>query len=132
MSDEAERARALVRPFVARFYEISRADPALGPLFEAAIHDWAGHMEIVVDFWVTALLGVPLYGGTAYGAHVGLPVEEHHFPRWLAALEQAGSETLPPELAERAMARARHMAMSFKAGLLPFRRADGSWGRTPG
>lgn len=123
--------RAMILAFVRRFYEISRADAELGPLFEAAIKDWDAHVEIVANFWATALLGLKLYEGTAYSPHVGLPIEEHHFGRWLTALDRAGKDTLPPELAERAMARARHMAMSFKAGLLPFKRADGSWGRTP-
>ena len=122
---------AMIRAFVLRFYEITRADPELGPLFEAAIKDWDAHVNIVASFWSTALLGTKRYAGTAYAPHVGLPIEEHHFGRWLTALDRAGKDTLPPELAERAMARARHMAMSFKAGLLPFKRPDGSWSRTP-
>lgn len=131
MSENPPVTDDIIRAFVLRFYEIARADPALGPLFEAAIKDWPAHVQVVTDFWATALLGVKRYPGTAYAPHVGLPIEEHHFGRWLTALHQAGQETLPPELAERAMARARHMAMSFKAGLLPFKRPDGGWARTP-
>jgi len=126
-----EAGEDAIRAFVLRFYEIARADPDLGPIFENAIHDWDAHVKIIVDFWSTALLGTKRYTGTAYAAHAGLPIEEHHFALWLTALDRAGKETLPPELAARAMARARHMAMSFKTGLLPFKRADGSWSRTP-
>ena len=131
MTQNQAQPQEMIRAFVLRFYEISRADPQLGPLFEAAIQDWDHHVQIVTDFWSTALLGMKLYTGTAYAPHVGLPIEEHHFGRWLTALDRAAKETLPPALAERAMARARHMAVSFKTGLLPFKRPDGSWGRTP-
>jgi hemoglobin len=131
MTDASPADQAAIARFVHRFYELARADDALGPLFEAAITDWEAHEKIVADFWSTALLGLKLYPGTAYAPHAGLPIEEHHFDRWLTALDRAGRDTLPPELAEKAMKRARHMAMSFKAGLLPFKRADGSWGRTP-
>ena len=127
----AAHDEAAIRAFVLRFYEISRADPELGPLFEAHIKDWDAHVKIVSDFWSTALLGTKRYPGNAYTAHIGLPVEEQHFTRWLNALDRAGQDTLPPDLAERSMARARHMAMSFKTGLLPFKQPDGRWTREP-
>jgi len=131
MSTEHPADEATILAFVRRFYEIARADDELGPIFEAAINDWDAHMAIMTNFWSTALLGVKTYQGTGYAPHIGLPIEEHHFERWLAALDRAGKDVLPSALAERAMARARHMAMSFKTGLLPFKRADGTWSRTP-
>jgi hemoglobin len=132
MSEPTRAAdEATIRAFVLRFYEISRADPELGPLFEAAIKDWDHHVQVVSDFWSTALLGTKRYVGTAYAPHVGLPIEEHHFARWLMALDRAGKDVLPPELAERAMARARHMMVSMKAGLLPFKKPDGSRSSKP-
>lgn len=123
---------ATIVAFVQRFYEIARADPELAPVFDSAIKNWDAHFKVFGDFWSTALLGSGRYQGTGYTAHMNLPVEEYHFDHWLQALETAARETLPPEAAERAMARARHMAMSYKSGLLPFRRADGTWSRTPG
>ena len=131
MSTQRLADEATIFAFVQRFYQIARADDELGPLFEAAITDWDRHMAIFANFWATALLGAKKYEGTGYAPHIGLPIEEHHFTRWLAALDCAGKDVLPPELAERSMARARHMAMSFKTGLLPFKRADGTWSRTP-
>ena len=128
---ERKADEATIRAFVLRFYEITADDEFLGPLFEAEIKDWDHHVRVVSDFWSTALLGTKRYQGTAYSAHTGLPIEEHHFDRWLAALDRAGHDVLPPELAERAMARARHMAMSFKIGLLPFKKTDGTATRKP-
>jgi len=131
MSTGRHADEATIRAFVLRFYEIAGADDELGPLFAAAIKDWDAHVKVMTNFWSTALLGTKRYEGTAYAPHVGLPIEEHHFGRWLTALDRAGKDVLPPELGERSMARARHMAMSFKAGLLPFKKPDGSWSRTP-
>lgn len=111
-----ERIAALVR----RFYDLALADEVLGPMFREEIADFDEHYAIVGDFWSHALLGTDRYKrGTAYQHHVHLKVEEAHFERWMAAFTQAARETLPAELAERALKRAAHMTLSFRMGLLP-------------
>ena len=60
---------AALRCLVALFYDRVRADPALGPIFEDAIHDWPAHLETLTAFWSSvmcdwcfwcAAIGLPL------------------------------------------------------------------------
>ena len=57
-SDIAVRAAAMgvdeafIGVLVDRFYEAVRADPELGPVFEAAIgEDWSTHLQTMKHFW---------------------------------------------------------------------------------
>ncbi|OAN44806.1 hypothetical protein A6A04_08300 [Paramagnetospirillum marisnigri] len=125
------RSEAQITELVRRFYEIGRAHPVLGPLFEAAIPDWEGHMVIVADFWSKALLGTDRYRGNVFSSHMRLPVEPEHFDQWLEVFQQAAGETLPPPLARSAIARARHMTDSIRVGLFPYRDKDGKPTRKP-
>jgi hemoglobin len=102
------------------FYERARAHPDLGRLFEATISDWDTHLQIVRDFWSDTLLGTHRYRRHAYPAHVGLGIERQHFDQWLGLFREAAQESLPPEVAARAIGRAQLMTRSFRAGLFPF------------
>ncbi len=108
------------------FYDRARADDRLGPLFAAAIDDWDGHLRIVEDFWSHVLLGTGRYRGTPFPPHKRLPIELEHFERWLALFSQTAVEVLPPAAAAAAIAKARQMSESFKAGLFPWKTADGT------
>ncbi|MCB2059870.1 MAG: group III truncated hemoglobin [Novosphingobium sp.] len=116
----ADESEALIAALVRRFYDHALADDVLGPMFRAEIDDFEEHYGIVQDFWSHALLGTDRYKrGTPYVHHTQLKVEEVHFERWMDCFSRAVAETLPPELAEPAMKRARHMTESFRMGLLP-------------
>jgi hemoglobin len=104
------------------FYSYVHADPLIGPIFQDHVKNWDGHMAAMKDFWATHLLGSPAYTGNAFAPHMRLPLEEAHFDRWLALWERAATESLPPALADRAIKKARHMANSFKVGVLPWKR----------
>ena len=124
-------AEARITRLVVRFYEIGRSHAVLGPLFEAAIGDWDDHIRIVADFWSRSLLGTDRYRGNVFSPHMRLPVEAGHFDQWLTVFRQAAAETLPPALAQQAMARAAHMTESIKVGLFPYRDAEGNPTRKP-
>jgi hemoglobin len=94
------------------------------------VQDWDLHLAAMRNFWSTGLTGAGSYRGNGFSHHLHLPLEEAHFARWLALWEATAQEVLPPALAERAIGRARHMATSYKAGLLPYKRPDGSLSRT--
>lgn len=116
MPDSETAIMAMVR----RFYALALEDDLLGPMFRAEIDDFDAHYGIVADFWSHALLGTDRYQrGTPFVHHTKLVVQEAHFDRWMAAFEQAVSETLPPALAGPAMKRALHMTESFRMGMLP-------------
>ena len=112
-----------IRELVRSFYERARSDPGLRPVFEAAISDWDEHHRIVEDFWSRTLLGTHRYQGHPYPVHTQLPLKPEHFDRWLDLFQQTAREVLPTETASQAIARAEHMAESFKAGMFTFTRS---------
>jgi hemoglobin len=113
-----EQISALVR----QFYESARADPTLGPIFDVAVTDWDAHLVTVADFWSHALLGTSRYQGHPFPFHRSLPIRPEHFDQWLALFVIAADSELPPAAAEKAKAKANHMAKSFRAGLFPYDR----------
>jgi hemoglobin len=127
VSHSEEQLATLVRVF----YESAKSDEMLAPVFSAAINDWDSHLVIVQDFWSHALLGTSRYKGHPFPPHMSLPIEPEHFDRWLSLFKVAADQTLPPEAASRAKARAIHMTDSFRVGLFPFVGADGRPSRLP-
>lgn len=95
--------RASITVLVHRFYDAIRADPELGPVFEAELHDhWDAHLERMVDFWCTAMKVSRSFRGNVYGKHMALPrIAPVHLKRWLR-LWQAHTQALlaPAQAAE--------------------------------
>ena len=48
---------------IPHFYGLIRRDELLGPLFNAAIGDWPGHMEKLIAFWSSVMLTSGRYKG---------------------------------------------------------------------
>lgn len=111
-----------IKSCVAEFYAKARQDPLLGPIFNGTVQDWDGHLRIISNFWSKALLATDRYSGSPFPLHMNLPVEPEHFERWLALFEETARATLPAEYAAKSIAKARHMAEAFKAGLFNLRR----------
>jgi hemoglobin len=122
---------AAVERMVRLFYRNGLADPVLAPIFQGAIHDWESHIRLVADFWSNSIHGTRRYKGNAYAPHMKLRFEPEAFEHWLAAFEAAAAEALGAVEAARAIGVARHMAQSYRAGLFPFRDANGRPSRTP-
>ena len=116
---------------VRRFYEVAQKDGLLGPVLTQSVADWEHHFGKIQDFWSRALLGTDRYSGFPYPPHISLPVEPEHFDRWLALFGETARQTLSPELAEKAIEKARTMAHCFQAGLFPFVDKDGRPARRP-
>jgi len=114
------------------FYSRVQTDDLIGPVFDQFVRNWDHHHDTLKNFWCSQLLGAGTYQGNGFVAHQRLPLEEEHFDRWLALWEQAATEVLPADLAQRAIGRARHMAHHYKVGLLPYKRPDGRMSRIPG
>src|SRR5437016_6262486 len=74
-----------IRRLVDDFYGRARADPLLGPIFEAHVDEWGLHLAKMVDFWSTALRGTARYRGLPMPIHVALPdLNVELFQRWLS------------------------------------------------
>jgi hemoglobin len=69
---------------VDRFYDKVRRDPMLGPVFDAAVHDWDAHKALLTSFWCTVALRTGTYRGNPMARHRPLPIGVAHFQRWLA------------------------------------------------
>lgn len=102
---------------VNRFYGRVRADPALGPIFNAHIDDWPEHLDIMVKFWSSILLGSGEYSGTPMPKHVALPdLDATLFKRWLALFHETTAELPNRDMANQADELARRIARSLWFG----------------
>ena len=118
---------AMLERLIPRFYERVRADAEIGPLFDAAVHDWSGHLDTLVAFWSSVML--------TSGRYKGNPVAEHlkhkalitpaMFDRWLALWTATTDELTPPPVAEALQAKAARIAESLQLALF-FRLDDPS------
>ena len=77
-----------LRVLLVHFYEQVRKDDLIGPIFTDKIgttdEDWAPHMDRVVAFWSSVLLGSKDYGGGFMMKHGAIPnLEMAHFKRWM-------------------------------------------------
>jgi hemoglobin len=110
--------REAVSAFVHRFYSRVREDAELAPIFLGAIGEhWEPHLERMVRFWSTVMLGTREFEGNVFGTHMQLEgVQPHHFRRWLDLFRATALELFPPELAEEFMVPARRIAGSLQYG----------------
>lgn len=73
-----------IRLLVDTFYGKVRKDALIGPIFIAAIgDDWPSHLDKMVRFWQTVLLGEHTYYGSPFPPHGRMPLEQKHFETWL-------------------------------------------------
>lgn len=106
-----------IRTLVNRFYGRVRADPALGRIFNAHIDDWPVHLDIMVKFWSSILLGSGEYSGTPMPKHVALPdLDATLFKRWLALFHETTAELPNRDMANQADELARRIARSLWFG----------------
>jgi hemoglobin len=110
--------RAAIATLVNEFYDEVRRDAELFPLFNQAIGDnWGPHLERMVDFWSTVMLGSRDFQGNVFGKHMLLGgVEPDHFRRWLALFEATTGRLFAPELAAEFMTVARRIGGSLQYG----------------
>jgi hemoglobin len=99
-----EADEAAVARLVDVFYDRIRGDGRLGPIFTGAVHDWDAHIRIMQDFWSRALLGTERYQGCFMSPHFRLKLEGDDFDRFMELFRPTATETLPPDLAKRAVA----------------------------
>lgn len=110
--------RASITTLVHQFYDAVRADPVLGPVFDGAIGErWDPHLERMVDFWSTVMLGTHAFQGNVFGKHMALQgIEAEHFLRWLTLFEATAARLFEPALATEFITVARRIAGSLQYG----------------
>lgn len=110
--------RADLEVLVRSFYRQAATDDLLGPVFEAAQVDWAGHIPKLVEFWAGQLFGERGYDGNPLQAHRPLqadtPFRPEHYERWLALFEDTVDDWFVGPTADLAKTKARKMAHALE------------------
>lgn len=107
-----------IATLIDRFYDKVRADDELGPLFNAAIHDWASHKRVLRDFWSSLVLRSGRYHGNPMGVHRTLPpFPQQLFHRWLALWRETAHEVFEPPVAELLTGTAERVAQGLSLGM---------------
>jgi len=96
--------RNSIRGLVHAFYDDVRVDDLLGPVFANTIKgDWSAHLDRMVEFWCTVMIGTRTFKGDVYGKHVRLAQESQtspgHFLRWLTLWHRHTTARFTPALA---------------------------------
>ena len=121
--DKASERRGIdeasLRELVDAFYARVRADAALGPVFDAAIHDWPEHLDRLTDFWSSVMLTSGRYKGQPVPAHKqhGDRITPALFDRWLALWAETTSELMTPGAAAALQFKAERIAESLQLAL---------------
>lgn len=108
-----------LRELVGRFYARVRADDALGPVFEDAIHDWPGHLDQLADFWSSVMLTSGRYKGRPVPAHQkhAARITPELFDRWLALWDETSDALMTSDAAAALQDKARRIAESLQLAL---------------
>jgi hemoglobin len=108
---------AMIDALVERFYGRVRKDPLLGPVFAERIADWAPHLATMKRFWSSVTLMSGTYHGQPMQKHFPLPIDRHHFDRWLALFKATALEVCPLPAARHFTERADRIAESLEMGI---------------
>lgn len=118
--DDAREAE--IGRLIDRFYENCRADPVLGPVFEAHIDDWDAHLARMRDFWTSAIYRTGRYAGNPLELHRGIgELAPEHFDRWLVLWEHTVRQVVRTDVAGDLVEFPRRVAraMAARLGLRP-------------
>jgi hemoglobin len=110
--DEAAIAR-----LVDRFYDKVTAEPVIGPVFNAVVHDWPEHKRLLTSFWCSVALQANSYRGNPMAVHRRLPIRAEHFDHWLGLWRATCAEELDETGAQEMIDYAQRIGRSLKYGL---------------
>lgn len=125
MNPAAPFDEATLATLVDHFYEKVRREPQLGPIFNAAVHDWDEHKRLLTSFWASVALRAGSYRGNPMGAHRPHPIRAEHFDRWLELWLETCAEELDETRAAEMVGYAGRIGHSLKLGLHPQARPFG-------
>ncbi|MBL4590434.1 MAG: group III truncated hemoglobin [Phycisphaerales bacterium] len=107
-----------IRKMVELFYERTRTDDLLGPIFNTKVADWDAHYEKMTRFWSSAVLRTGTYSGRPIEAHKfdepGL-LTPAHFVRWVREFSTIAREVFAENDAAVFIELGKRMAASIAA-----------------
>ncbi len=111
-----------IQLLVDTFYTKIREKNELGQIFNDRIEErWPQHLEKMFRFWQTVLLDEHTYYGSPFMPHANLPVDAHHFDRWVELFNETVDSLFFGEKAERAKWQGNRMAVMFNAKINYYR-----------
>lgn len=103
-----------VKLLVDRFYEATREDDLIGPIFNKYLEGkWNEHHEKLYNFWATVLLRQAGYYGNPVPMHFKLNLTKEHFNRWLELWCNTIDKYFEGKTAEQAKYRGKTISLSF-------------------
>lgn len=119
MKQDDQIDEAALERLIPAFYARVRADAEIGPLFDAAVHDWPDHLEKLIAFWSSVMLTSGRYKGSPMAAHLRhkAAITPAMFDRWLAIWAATTGEMLAPAAAAALQAKAARIAESLQLAL---------------
>lgn len=109
---------AHIATLVDRFYEKVRVDPALGPIFNAAVHDWTEHKALLTRFWCSVALRASSYRGNPLSVHRAQPaIRTGHFVRWLELWRETTREVMDADDADEMFSYAQRIGRGMSMGM---------------
>ena len=109
--------QAAIATLVDHFYEKVRRDLQIGPVFNAAVHDWDEHKRLLTSFWASVALRAGSYRGNPMAAHRPHPIRAEHFDRWLELWAETCGEELDETHASQMLEYAQRIGRSLTYGL---------------
>ncbi|GAB3202573.1 hemoglobin [Pontibacter aydingkolensis] len=113
-----------IKLLVNTFYDAVNQDELLSPVFNGfAKVNWDTHLPLMYTFWSTVLLGSMAYKGQPFPKHVSLPIERHHFSRWVELFTKTIDKLFEGDKAAEAKQKAISIAQVFqmKMGMIDTR-----------
>lgn len=106
-----------IKVFVNGFYSKIQEDDLLADVFALRIQGeaWERHLNRMYDFWNTVLFFQSAYKGNPFARHIGLPVQAHHFERWISLFHQTIDAHFQGPIADETKLRGSNMAALFLA-----------------
>ncbi|MFS8136677.1 MAG: group III truncated hemoglobin [Thermomonas sp.] len=99
------------------FYDRIQMHPELGPVFNAAVHDWPEHKRLLTSFWTSVVLRAGTYRGNPMSAHRPHAITTQHFVQWLDLWRHTADEVLAPHQAALVHEYANRIGRSLRYGL---------------
>ena len=99
------------------FYDRIQVHPDLGPVFNAAVHDWPEHKRLLTSFWCSVVLRAGTYRGNPMSAHRPHAITTRHFVQWLALWRETAEDVLAPQQAALVHEYANRIGRSLRYGL---------------
>jgi hemoglobin len=116
-----------IRVVVEEFYAVARQDDVIGPVFKRVVPSdrWREHIDTIVDFWSSMLLGTGRYTGRPLRKHLVIPeLEDRHFRRWLALFRHTAERVCNADAAAVLVERSERVGNSFRMNVAMHRGED--------